>query len=679
MKFIRDAIYGYLPVTRLEIAFLGHPAILRLHRVIQNSTLFLTYPNNRGTRFVHSVGSMHVAGEMFKSLIHNSKPDYVKRLHKAVVNLFETIRQPGYITESEKYLSERQNSDSEVDDFFKSTGWQMGSNKTENGQSVANNILLQAIRLAALSHDIGHAPYSHAVEFALSDWMKICDAEVGTAAGAHKGAVKSQAQELFKTYRDVLNRGHKKLYIRRGHDYDTHLHEHAGVVLMNKLYHQRLLTDDEELHKDFWTACLQACLQILTVAQYGDYQSSHFDLLLEDPEEYSDLIEWYPLGQVISGAVDCDRLDYLRRDAYNSGAPELASYDQGRIINNLTLAEPKFPSEAAPHGSRQFLAPAFDRRALSALTDFFTSRTRQYRWLTNHHNVVRTDLALARIIMDLANIWETGSPGEIYELLKAQEIWRLWTWDNIETEYRYNDDARLETLLQNLHRLIKNKELAADAPIVSEIYLYLEVLFDRSKERLIPLWKREDDFQLFADGFANFFHSQEARKLTAALQVTASLEEDEGRGNLAAELKDLANPKNTNHRFITNKLLVDWVRLTGRGPYAATLEIERNLYQKHNYRIAGALKVPSGPSNVLVVLRDEHNARRTEFLKTLSLSVRRQEEQKLDELVFYCFQIDGPGDSRRITDVKDFGRSFAREFLELLTIKSVAISSDFKR
>src|SRR5574341_1890742 len=85
MKQIRDGLYGYIRISELERAFLQQVELLRLHRILQNSSAYHTYPNNRGSRFSHSVGTMHVAGLLYRSLVDSSR--------KQAVILTEALRQ----------------------------------------------------------------------------------------------------------------------------------------------------------------------------------------------------------------------------------------------------------------------------------------------------------------------------------------------------------------------------------------------------------------------------------------------------------------------------------------------------------------------------------------------------------------------------------------------------------
>jgi HD superfamily phosphohydrolase len=68
-----------------------------------------------------------------------------------------------------------------------------------------------------------------------------------------------------------------------------------------------------------------------------DWKSSVDDLL-----EVFNATETSPfrkrvLRSLISGPLDCDKLDYVRRDSTHLGAPFAASLDADRLIRNLTL------------------------------------------------------------------------------------------------------------------------------------------------------------------------------------------------------------------------------------------------------------------------------------------------------------------------------------------------------
>ncbi len=99
---LRDPIYGYIPVTREELSIIDSPLFQRLRRIHQLALTKYVYPMAENSRFVHSIGAMHSATALYA-----------------------------------------------------------GAVKDRNYEEERDCIHL---RLAALLHDIGHLPFSHAAE-----------------------------------------------------------------------------------------------------------------------------------------------------------------------------------------------------------------------------------------------------------------------------------------------------------------------------------------------------------------------------------------------------------------------------------------------------------------------------------------------------------------------------------
>ncbi|MFA7173828.1 MAG: HD domain-containing protein [Kiritimatiellia bacterium] len=111
---IRDPIHGFITLDEWERDIINHSAFQRLRRIRQLSMTDMVYPGAMHTRFEHSLGVMHVATRMFDSLVKREK------------------------------------------DILKGESL----NFTEEGLKRDRII----VRLAALLHDCGHAPFSHAAE-----------------------------------------------------------------------------------------------------------------------------------------------------------------------------------------------------------------------------------------------------------------------------------------------------------------------------------------------------------------------------------------------------------------------------------------------------------------------------------------------------------------------------------
>ena len=70
-KLIMDPVHGGIPVSRFEVALIDHPLFQRLRFICQNDILSLVFPGATHSRFLHSVGAMHVGGRMFMAMVEN--------------------------------------------------------------------------------------------------------------------------------------------------------------------------------------------------------------------------------------------------------------------------------------------------------------------------------------------------------------------------------------------------------------------------------------------------------------------------------------------------------------------------------------------------------------------------------------------------------------------------------
>ena len=113
---IIDPIHDFIRAYGTEITIIDNPIFQRLRRIRQLSGAHLVYPGAQHTRFEHSLGVMHIAGQAGQVL-----------QEKGIVN----------------------------------------SNDIEN------------IRLAALLHDIGHGPFAHIFEEVLQRKNKASHEEIG--------------------------------------------------------------------------------------------------------------------------------------------------------------------------------------------------------------------------------------------------------------------------------------------------------------------------------------------------------------------------------------------------------------------------------------------------------------------------------------------------------------------
>ncbi len=113
---IIDPIHDFIRVFDSELTVIDSPIFQRLRRIRQLSGAHLTYPGAQHTRFEHSLGVMHIAGQAGQAL-----------------------QEKGFI----------------------------------KSDDISN------LRLAALLHDIGHGPFSHLFEEIMQEKKKVSHEEIG--------------------------------------------------------------------------------------------------------------------------------------------------------------------------------------------------------------------------------------------------------------------------------------------------------------------------------------------------------------------------------------------------------------------------------------------------------------------------------------------------------------------
>lgn len=218
-KIIRDLVHGYISLNETDISFIDTPIFQRLKRIRQ-TTAHAAYPNANHTRFEHSLGVMHLG-----VLIFNLLKEKVKSLGKK--NIEKTVR------------------------------------------------------YACLLHDIGQAPFSHALED-LYDEAK-CKEEL------EKCDVSFDIDEVSSAP-----------------------HEQMSCLVALKTFKNEFKTLKVD-HDLFFRMILGI-----------EYKKSKSESKLN------------PLIQLLNSNIDVDKLDYLLRDNVMTGV-NMVSLDVDRIIQSYKI------------------------------------------------------------------------------------------------------------------------------------------------------------------------------------------------------------------------------------------------------------------------------------------------------------------------------------------------------
>lgn len=202
--------------------------------------------------------------------------------------------------------------------------------------------------------------------------------------------------------------------------------EHRGVLyaaaLLHDVGHGPLSHSGEEmygLNHEAWSGRL-----VREHPQLRGLLESHAEGCAD---AVADLLEHghYPVQAIkalVSSQLDCDRLDYLQRDGYSTGA-SYGRLDLQRILAALTLA---------PDG-----ALAVQPKGLMAVEHYLVVRNLMYRSVYNHRLNVVCNWLLRRLI----NVARQLGPERVW----ADAVMARWLWqrDSLDlASFLANDDIR---------------------------------------------------------------------------------------------------------------------------------------------------------------------------------------------------------------------------------------------
>ncbi len=223
----RDIIYGFITYDDWEREIINHPIFQRLRRIKQLSLTNMIYPGANHSRFEHSLGVMHLA-----TLFYDNIKEKRKEFLKSSLNFDDA-----------GLLRDR-----------------------------------RIIRFAALLHDIGHSPFSHAGE------------------------------ELMP----FLPEGHPKYKVDEKVRYS---HEDYSIAIIKTFF-----KDIIENHKEN--------------DNYGLRIEDITGLLGDETIKPKRSHVW---KNIISSQLDADRADYLLRDSLHLGI-SYGVYDKSRLVNTMSIA-----------------------------------------------------------------------------------------------------------------------------------------------------------------------------------------------------------------------------------------------------------------------------------------------------------------------------------------------------
>jgi HD superfamily phosphohydrolase len=218
-KVIHDAIWGTRRFKDYEVALLDTPIIQRLRQIHQTGLAYLTFPSATHTRFEHTLG-----------------------VTIQVSKLLEALRE-------------------------------------KEGKSDIDENLINTLRIAAMFHDTGHTPFSHASE------------------------------EIVESYPEIV-------------EFKKDNHDKFGTAKAHEIFSYYILQSD--ILRDFINDCVK------------DKTKIDIDLASNSIIGYSPDENYYKI-QALNGPFDADKLDYVHRDGEASGLP--LRIDLDRLWYSINISD----------------------------------------------------------------------------------------------------------------------------------------------------------------------------------------------------------------------------------------------------------------------------------------------------------------------------------------------------
>ena len=354
---IRCPIHGSIRLNDRELALIDSPFFQRLRSISQLGFTSYVFPGATHTRFSHSLGVLHLAGRIYEQIIDGQQESLSQCYHQEQLAYFGQI-----------------------------------------------------LRFAALLHDVGHPPFSHAAESILPP-LSALDVPAAIVTPENR---QSTHEDFSRTI----------IY---------HLAENEG-----------LLTREE-------------ATDIIGIL------SKH-----HSPSERMNSKAGYPLiypllRQLISGEIDSDRMDYLLRDSYFAGVP-YGRFDLDRLISSLTCCKDE--------NLNQYLL-AIDGEGVPAYEIFLLARIHMFYQIYFHKSLgayrhylakafeeneiaVTIDGSLDNFLLNTENRWieefqanqDKKWSGRIHHRIPAKSLIRVLDG---ETEKR----AKLE----NIHSILRDNAI----------------------------------------------------------------------------------------------------------------------------------------------------------------------------------------------------------------------------
>ena len=366
-NIVNDTVYGHIPYSKFEEKLLKSKIVNRLLFVSQNALAYFAFPSISTKRYIHSLGTMHVASHLFKNSLINTNINSRQNFLTAAKSEIEQVIKDNALKIDLASL----------DIYDKSLlGFSFSLDKE---LEVIYLILLQALRLAGLLHDVGHLPFSHQTEYALKRLY----------LSVKKTKKPNQEQKKFL-----------KFYEKTTLNGKTVLHESIGNIYIDMLFKYELLQLEEKNSE--------------IVKLYYLIVKNILDNVVTDVFSYATLHDY------VASVIDADRIDYVNRDLLASGYIS-NSADFLRVTKEAILIE-----------ENRCFQLSFMSSGLADIEHLIESRFNLYKKVFYTHSISRLDTLLEKVITHLSKVYLSQAPEDKKIYQNIAMMWKFSKEKNLE-------------------------------------------------------------------------------------------------------------------------------------------------------------------------------------------------------------------------------------------------------
>lgn len=425
LRQVTDSIHGTIYLSSLESELISTAYFYRLHDIYQSSTVYMTYPNNRTKRYEHSLGTMELASSMLFSAVSNTDKStrdlLFKKLRDHFIQIFDLAflhsqeQVAPYFTSNRDKISglfikmDREKDSEEIINEFISKCISKAVDKDEFADSALDHYqffpmvnfeegetcaamnlflyrcLLQAVRIVALFHDVGHPPYSHIIESVLKTlYDESKDNDISKEWDPKK---KKKLQGCLEPYLTKYEDSAYSCQMLYSHSslVNADPHERIGLSLLQSALNDTM----PEVIGNLMSRGMDDDFKIVMVL-YNIMVAEFVIAILVEKNSF-----FASFHKIVDGVIDADRLDYISRDSQNSGV-DWGTIPYKRIINSAKMIH------VFDEDKNDGFAIAYPKKVVDDIEDLLLIRYKIFARINFHHRCMKTAAALQSAVHDLA-------------------------------------------------------------------------------------------------------------------------------------------------------------------------------------------------------------------------------------------------------------------------------------